>query len=92
MSERHTTREYWLQRAHFFVVHGADPAAWARRHGIEPFTHPCPHCGASLATTLPFAIGTLRGLVAPTCACGNANTPYCIVRVAGHGDLLTGAS
>lgn len=81
-----------MTRDHFLLVHGQDPDAWARRYDIEPFTHPCWRCGASLTTALPFASGSLRGLVAPACACGNTLTPYCIVRDPKHGDLFSGAS
>ncbi len=58
------------------VVHGADPQRWAERHGFEPFESPCIECGALLKTTLPMTWGALRGMRAPTCSCGNDNTPY----------------
>lgn len=73
------------------VLHGFDPVAWAKRWGIEVKPVACYHCGAMLELTLPFVRGTLRGLVAPPCACGghvgNSNPPYCEVRADG-GDVL----
>lgn len=80
-----------MTRDHFLLVHGQDPDEWARRYGIEPFTHPCSRCDAPLTTTVPFACGSLRGLLAPACSCGNTQTPYCVVRDPKHGDLLSGA-
>lgn len=68
-----------LDRDRFLLVLGQDPEAWAARFGIEPFTHPCDGCGEPLSTTLPFASGELRGLIAPRCACGNDAPPYCVV-------------
>lgn len=68
-----------FDRSRFLVVHGADPKAWAERHGIEPFVGECSDCGARAETTLPFMTADLRGLKAPPCACGNENTPYCVV-------------
>lgn len=77
-----------MNRERFLVALGVDPKRWAERYDIEPFTHPCSKCGALLTTTLPFAMGTLRGLLAPVCACGNKNTPYGVVRDPAHGDLF----
>jgi hypothetical protein len=78
-----------LDRRRFLVAYGVDPARWARRHDIEPAEAPCQVCGAPLRTTLPFAAGEFRGLLAPPCgACGNEITPYCLVRDARFGDLL----
>lgn len=70
-----------FHRTSWLVLHNGDPALWARRHGLEPFSHPCRDCGIVLTTTVPFAAGEMRGLVAPRCACGNEGTPYCIVGV-----------
>ena len=36
------------------VVHGVTTEAWTRRHGVEPFSHPCSRCGLVLTTSLPF--------------------------------------
>lgn len=72
-------------------VHGITPEAWSRRFGVVPFEHPCSRCGALLRTTLPFVQGQLRGLRAPTCACGNERGPYAVVRDRRHGDLLDGS-
>lgn len=70
----------------FLSMFGADPARWAKRFSLDPFTAPCGECGAPLETTVPIACGDLRGLRAPACKCGNVHTPYCVV--AAHGDLL----
>ena len=72
-------------------VHGVTTEAWIARYGIEPFSYPCYVCGRSLTTTRPFAQGTLRGLQAPTCECGDELTPFVIVRDPRYGDLFTGA-
>lgn len=77
-----------MDRRRFLIVHGADAARWAKRFGIEPFSHPCRRCGALLTTSVPFAYKTLRGLLAPSCACGNQGTPYCMVRDPRFGDLF----
>lgn len=74
-------------RATFLLVLGADPERWARRYGIAPFTHPCAGCGASCTTSIPFAAGDHRGLIAPVCACGHPTPPYALVRADG-GDIL----
>jgi hypothetical protein len=76
-----------MDRARFILVLGADPVKWAKRWGIEPGSAPCYFCKAELTTSIPFAVDGLRGLVAPTCACGNKNTPYCVVAAKG-GDIL----
>ncbi len=70
-------------RRGFLRVLGACPEQWAKRYGLEPCTHPCYRCGASLTTTVPFAKADFRGLIAPVCACGFEGGPYCIVRVSG---------
>lgn len=68
-------------RRKFLRVHGADPVKWAKRYEIEPFTHACHLCGLLSTTSIPFASGPLRGLIAPDCECGHPNPPYCVVRV-----------
>lgn len=73
-----------------FFVHGVSAEAWVRRYGMTPFTHPCYHCARPLTTTIPFVQGSLRGLQAPTCACGYTQTPYVIMRDPKYGDLLDG--
>jgi hypothetical protein len=78
-----------VARSRVLVIHGQDPEAWAERYGIEPFSYPCSDCGKDLTTTVPFALGELRGLFAPACSCGNEQTPYCVVRDPKHGDLFT---
>jgi hypothetical protein len=79
-----------LNRERFLIVLGADAERWAKRYDIEPFSHPCSECGRMLTTSIPFAEGTLRGLVAPRCACGNDLTPYGAVRDPKFGDLFSG--
>ena len=79
-----------MNRDRFLVLLGTDPSVWARRYDIEPFREPCYVCGTELTTSVPFAFETLRGLLAPTCVCGNADTPYCVVRDPRFGDLFTG--
>lgn len=39
-------------------------------------------------TTIPFVQGTLRGLQAPPCECGNERTPFGLVRDPAYGDLF----
>ena len=75
-----------MNRATFLRVLNSDGVRWARRYGIEPFTHPCSECGREMRTSIPSARGQLRGLIAPVCACGNTNTPYCVVRYSRFGD------
>lgn len=77
-----------LDRSRFLFVFGIDRERSAARYDLEAFTHPCYQCGAELSTTIPFAYGTLRGLVAPQCVCGHTGTPYCVVRA--YGDILSG--
>lgn len=79
-----------LNRSRFLTIYGVTAEAWAERHDLESFTHPCPECGADCTTTIPFASGQLRGLMSPPCACGNERTPYCVVRDAKYGDLFSG--
>lgn len=69
-------------------VHGVTAEEWSARYGIDVFTHPCSECGRPCTTTIPFAQGTLRGLQAPPCECGNERTPFGLVRDPAHGDLL----
>lgn len=71
-------------------VHGVSAEAWTKRFGVEPFDAPCSKCGRALTTSIPFVQGTLRGLQAPRCECGNEKTPFGIVRDARYGDLFTG--
>ncbi len=73
------------------LVYGISQESWTRRYGVLPFSHPCSQCGRMLTTTIPFAQGTLRGLAAPTCECGNESTPYAMVRDPAYGDLFTGS-
>ena len=72
------------------IVLGVTAEAWADRYGIVPFTHPCTRCKKPRTTSIPFAQGQLRGLVAPKCDCGHPHPPYCIVRDPKYGDLFTG--
>lgn len=81
----------FANRQRWLFVHGVSAEAWAARHDLEPYTRPCSRCGAMLTTIRPFAVGTMRGLAAPVCACGNERTPYCVVRDARYGDLFTGS-
>lgn len=74
-------------RATFLRVLGADPVRWAKRYGIASFTHPCAGCGTPSTTSIPFAAGDHRGLIAPACACGHPTQPYALVRADG-GDIL----
>lgn len=72
--------EMW-NRSKFLIVYGADPVKWAKRYDIEPFSHPCYHCGIIQTTTIPFACGRLRGLLATAHECHGEmrRPPYCIV-------------
>lgn len=72
-----------FHRTSWLVLHNGDQERWSRRHGIERFSYPCSDCGMVLTTTIPFASGEMRGLVAPKCVCGNEGTPYCIVGIPG---------
>jgi hypothetical protein len=63
----------------YLTVIGVTAAQWTNRYGVEAFSHPCSECGAMLTTSLPFASGTVRGLVAPVCGCGNDCTPYVVL-------------
>lgn len=67
-----------LNRVRFVrAIQGVDPARWAARWGLIPFDVRC-RCGHPQRTSIPFAVGDVRGLVAPPCACG-ALPPYCAV-------------
>lgn len=71
-------------------VLGETAERWTVRFGVEPFTHPCSACGRPCTTSIPFVQGTLRGLQAPPCPCGNERTPFALVRDPKHGDLFDG--
>jgi len=73
-----------------FFVFGVTVEEWTRRYGVEPFSYPCYVCGRTLTTTRPFVQGTLRGLQAPTCECGDDLTPFVLVRDRRYCDLFTG--
>lgn len=64
-----------LNRSRFLRVYGADPVSWAERYGLEPFTRPCVDCGAEMTTSVAFASGPARGLIAPPCPCGSSDCP-----------------
>lgn len=83
--KRKATKQHRAPR--LFVI-GVTPEQWTKRYGVEPFSYPCYVCGCMLTTTRPFVQGTLRGLQAPTCACGDEKTPYAVVRDKRYGDLL----
>lgn len=68
-----------MNRAGFLRVLNQDPKRWSSRHGVEAFTIECRFCGVDMVTSIPFAYGKLRGLIAPVCECGNDDTPYAIV-------------
>lgn len=68
-----------LRRHRMMEIHGVDAAAFAKRHGIEPFTGECYDCQRPRTTSVPFAYGKLRGLKSPTCACGDERGPYCVI-------------
>jgi len=74
-------------RSTFLLVLGADPERWAKRYGIAPFTAGCAGCEAPSTTSIPFAAGAHRGLIAPVCTCKHPTPPYALVRADG-GDIL----
>lgn len=76
----------------YVVVHGIEPDVWAQRYDIEPFETSCPDCGALAKSSIPVAVGELRGLMVPPCPCGSRNRAYCLVRDPKYGDLLDGAA
>lgn len=47
-----------------------DHEAWATRYSLEIKTIDCVKCGVSQCTTIPFAEGEQRGLIAPLHDCG----------------------
>lgn len=77
-----------FDRSKFLRIFGADPAAWARRWDIAPFTGPCHSCGTTLTTSIPFVSGEFRGMAAPVYDCSEEFTPYCLVRDPKFVDLL----
>lgn len=79
-----------MNRDRFLVAHGVDASKWASRFGIDPASAPCYQCGVELHTTLPFAVGNMRGLMSPACECGFTGTPYCLVGAKGDlfGEIL----
>lgn len=79
-----------FDRSKFLIAHGVNADKWAVRYNIEPFSHPCGRCGTVLTTSIPFASGQFRGLIAPQCSCGNERPPCAIVRDPKYGDLFTG--
>lgn len=68
-----------LDRSKFLLVIGGDPVRWAKRYGIEPFTHPCKTCGRPLTTDTPFRYGKHSGLIAAPCVCGDTAPPYALI-------------
>lgn len=72
-----------IDRDAVLVPVGVTTEQWIARYGIEPFTHPCARCRKSSTTTIPFAQGPRRGLMAPQCLCGYPTPPYCIIRATG---------
>ncbi len=77
-----------VDRKRFLIVHGVSTEAWAKRWGLRiPVSYPCHDCGKERVATIPFAVETFRGLVAPTCECGNEFGPYCVIQDPKHGDL-----
>ncbi len=79
-----------IDKKRVIFFHGVDHVRFAERFGIEPCTAPCTDCCAPRTTTVPFACGEFRGLMAPPCiVCGHEGTPYCLVRDPKHGDLFS---
>lgn len=75
---------------HFLLIHGQDPKKWAARYGIDPCEYPCDYCKKIQKTTIPFACGQFRGLIAERC-CDERQSPlYCFVRDPKYGDLFSG--
>jgi hypothetical protein len=80
-----------MDRDRFLLVLGMDATRWAKRYGIQPRSAACFYCGEKLVTSVPFAFESFRGLVAPTCPCGNVYTPYCVVNESrGKAPFFTG--
>lgn len=74
-----------IDRNRAIKAFGVEPALFAKRFGIKEFSVEC-RCGRTSTTSIPFASGALRGLMAPECPCGAA-APYAVVRADG-GDML----
>jgi hypothetical protein len=87
-SSKETQEPMFVDTDRLLRVHGVSTEDWAERHGLLPFSTPCYVCGAMLTTSIPFASGEYRGLVAPNCECGDDRPPYCLVRDPRYGDLL----
>ncbi len=75
-----------MNRERFVRILGMSDAEvdrWAKRHGLEPFTHPCYVCDRPCTTSIPFVVQRtgyrLHGLIAPVCECGHPTPPYEIV-------------
>lgn len=85
-----TTLREAIHAAPRLYIYGVTAEEWTRRFGVEPFSHPCYVCARVLTTSLPFVQGTLRGLQAPRCECGDEQTPFAMVRDPRYGDLFDG--
>ncbi len=70
-----------MDRERFIRVLGADPEKWAKCYTLTPATVECYSCAAPRTTSIPFFAGQLRGLIAPTCPCGDDRGPYCVTHV-----------
>lgn len=46
-------------------------SAWCATYELEVLTVNCRKCGRPISANMPFWVGTVRGLVAPVCACGH---------------------
>lgn len=68
-----------LPRERFLRLPGQSAENWAWQYGVEPFSVDCIGCGVELTTSIPFACGAYRGLVAPECECGDEFPPYAVV-------------
>ncbi len=69
-----------VNRDRVLRVLGVTAEQWCARYGIEPFSVTC-DCGATRTTTIPWALGPQRGLIAPLCVCGTEDAPYCAVLI-----------
>lgn len=72
-------------RSRFLLVYGINWIRWAKRYDLEPFTVQCANCKELVTTDVPFAMGPLRGLMAPYCRCGHQYPPYCVVNPTDRG-------
>ena len=72
----------------FLIIHNVDYLKWSDRYKIEPLTHNCDRCQKPQTTTIPIAKGSLRGLKASPCECGNPNIIYCFVQDPKMGNLF----